>query len=41
MTESVGRKLLTLPFHQHLTDADVRRVAAELASAVAEAKADR
>ncbi|MFD8592311.1 DegT/DnrJ/EryC1/StrS family aminotransferase [Streptomyces sp. NPDC059637] len=34
-TEQVGREIMTLPFHQHLTEADVARVADELRRALA------
>ncbi|MGW1562809.1 DegT/DnrJ/EryC1/StrS family aminotransferase [Streptomyces sp. NPDC002144] len=34
VTERVGREILTLPFHLHLTDHDVHHVAAELRRAV-------
>ncbi|MFJ8248459.1 hypothetical protein [Streptomyces sp. NPDC094466] len=29
-TERTGREILSLPFHQHLTEADVHRVVAVL-----------
>ncbi|SOB78700.1 DegT/DnrJ/EryC1/StrS family aminotransferase [Streptomyces sp. 1331.2] len=33
VTEQAGREILTLPFHQHMTDDDVRHVAATLKAA--------
>lgn len=41
VTEGVGREILTLPFHQHMTDADAEHVAAVLAGALDQARADR
>lgn len=32
VTEQVGREVMTLPFHQHMTEADVEHVVSELAS---------
>ncbi|MEU6404994.1 DegT/DnrJ/EryC1/StrS family aminotransferase [Streptomyces sp. NPDC046985] len=34
VTERVGEEILSLPFHQHLTDADVRRVVSALRDAL-------
>jgi perosamine synthetase len=41
VTEKVGRQILTLPFHQHLTEQDIQRVAALLQQAVDLAEAER
>jgi dTDP-4-amino-4,6-dideoxygalactose transaminase len=38
VTEAVGGQILTLPFHQHLTEEHVRHVAALLGQALAEAR---
>ncbi|WP_251051644.1 DegT/DnrJ/EryC1/StrS family aminotransferase [Streptomyces sp. ISL-86] len=38
-TERVGRQITTLPFHQHLTEADVEHVASEVVKAVTETEA--
>ncbi|WP_255308050.1 DegT/DnrJ/EryC1/StrS family aminotransferase [Streptomyces marincola] len=40
-TERTGREILTLPFHQHLTERDIERVTAELRRAITTAGADR
>ncbi|MCJ0868019.1 DegT/DnrJ/EryC1/StrS aminotransferase family protein [Streptomyces sp. AP-93] len=41
VTEGVGREILTLPFHQHMTHADAEHVGMELGKAIVEAEADR
>ncbi|UCM89739.1 DegT/DnrJ/EryC1/StrS family aminotransferase [Streptomyces marincola] len=40
-TERTGREILTLPFHQHLAERDIERVAVELRRAITTAGADR
>ncbi|PLW66589.1 aminotransferase class I/II-fold pyridoxal phosphate-dependent enzyme [Streptomyces sp. SCUT-3] len=39
VTEQVGREIMTLPFHQHLTDTDITRVADELRQALTQGTA--
>jgi len=39
ITEAIGEQIMTLPFHQHLEDQDIHRVVAQLARALAVAKA--
>ncbi|MER7118430.1 DegT/DnrJ/EryC1/StrS family aminotransferase [Streptomyces goshikiensis] len=39
--EAAGAELLTLPFHQHVTDAEARRVVSALDTALGQARAAR
>ena len=41
VTETIGRQIMTLPFHQHLTDHHIQHVVTQLETALATVRAAR